>query len=63
VGVGRDWTIYSLIAGHVSFDQNGRRINVLPEAELAGKRAASKFGWEAGDVTIVRPEAEAAGNG
>ncbi len=32
VGVGRDWTIFSLIAGKVHFDQNGRRINVLPLA-------------------------------
>jgi large subunit ribosomal protein L27 len=30
VGVGRDWTIYSLIEGTVKFDQNGRRINVIP---------------------------------
>jgi large subunit ribosomal protein L27 len=30
VGVGRDWTIFSLIDGTVTFDQNGRRINVLP---------------------------------
>lgn len=30
VGVGRDWTIYSLIEGTVRFDQNGRRINVDP---------------------------------
>jgi large subunit ribosomal protein L27 len=30
VGVGRDWTIYSLIAGRVLFDQGGRRINVMP---------------------------------
>jgi large subunit ribosomal protein L27 len=30
VGVGRDWTIYSLIEGNVTFDQEGRRINVLP---------------------------------
>jgi len=37
VGVGRDWTIFSLIDGKVSFDQNGRRINVLPEAEAAAK--------------------------
>ena len=32
VGVGRDWTIFSLIAGKVHFDQGGRRINVLPLA-------------------------------
>ena len=30
VGVGNDWTIYSLINGKVHFDQDGRRINVLP---------------------------------
>ena len=30
VGVGRDWTIFSLIDGKVTFDQKGRRINVLP---------------------------------
>ncbi len=33
VGVGRDWTIFSLIDGKVTFDQDGRRINVLPAAE------------------------------
>jgi large subunit ribosomal protein L27 len=32
VGVGRDWTIFSLIHGTVNFDQGGRRINVLPVA-------------------------------
>jgi large subunit ribosomal protein L27 len=32
VGVGRDWTIYSLIEGRVHFDQEGRRINVIPVA-------------------------------
>lgn len=30
VGVGRDWTIYSLVLGRVEFDQEGRRINVRP---------------------------------
>jgi len=30
VGVGRDWTLFSLIEGKVHFDQDGRRINVLP---------------------------------
>jgi large subunit ribosomal protein L27 len=33
VGVGRDWTLFSLIDGTVNFDQNGRRINILPLAE------------------------------
>jgi len=32
VGVGRDWTIYSLVEGKILFDQEGRRINVVPNA-------------------------------
>ena len=32
VGMGRDYTIFSLITGRVQFDQEGRRINVVPEA-------------------------------
>ena len=39
VGVGRDWTIFSLIDGTVKFDQDGRRINVLPTAEAATAQA------------------------
>lgn len=30
VGMGRDYTIFSLIEGNVYFDQEGRRINVQP---------------------------------
>ncbi len=30
VGLGRDYTIFSLVEGNVRFDQNGRRINVDP---------------------------------
>ena len=30
VGLGRDYTIYSLIDGKVRFDRNGRRVNVDP---------------------------------
>jgi large subunit ribosomal protein L27 len=37
VGVGRDWTIYSLIEGKVHFDQDGRRINVMPLLDTSGK--------------------------
>jgi large subunit ribosomal protein L27 len=37
VGLGRDWTIFSLIEGRVFFDQDGRRINVLPLAEAAAQ--------------------------
>jgi large subunit ribosomal protein L27 len=32
VGLGRDFTIWSLIDGHVKFDKNGRRVNVVPAA-------------------------------
>ncbi len=28
VGLGRDYTIFSLVEGRVRFDQNGRRVNV-----------------------------------
>jgi len=35
VGVGRDWTIFSLIEGKVHFDQGGQRINVIPLAVAA----------------------------
>jgi large subunit ribosomal protein L27 len=33
VGIGRDWTIFSLIEGTVKFDREGRRINVVPRAQ------------------------------
>ncbi len=32
VGMGRDYTIYSLVEGAVRFDQNGRRVNVVEAA-------------------------------
>ncbi len=36
VGMGRDYTLWSLVEGTVYFDQKGRRINVKPvEAEVA----------------------------
>ncbi len=36
VGLGKDYTIFSLVDGTVYFDQKGRRINVkLPEAAQA----------------------------
>lgn len=30
VGLGNDYTIFSLIEGTVMFDQEGRRVNVVP---------------------------------
>jgi large subunit ribosomal protein L27 len=41
VGLGRDFTIFALIEGTVKFDQNGRRINILPLAEPATATAAA----------------------
>lgn len=36
VGMGRDYTLWSLVEGTVYFDREGRRINVKPvEAEVA----------------------------
>ncbi len=32
VGMGRDYTIYSLVDGAVRFDRDGRRVNVDPAA-------------------------------
>ncbi|MEM7476209.1 MAG: 50S ribosomal protein L27 [Planctomycetota bacterium] len=30
VGMGNDYTLFSLVDGHVFFDQKGRRVNVIP---------------------------------
>lgn len=38
VGLGRDYTIFSLVEGSVRFDRNGRRVNVDP-AEVASADA------------------------
>jgi large subunit ribosomal protein L27 len=35
VGIGRDWTLFALIDGHVKFDRDGRRVNILPIAAPA----------------------------
>ena len=29
VGMGRDWTLFALVDGHVQFDKGGRRVNVV----------------------------------
>lgn len=39
VGVGRDWTLFALVDGRVSFDKDGRRVNVIPEQVLAASTA------------------------
>jgi len=35
VGLGRDYTIFALVAGTVRFDREGRRVNVDPAAVAA----------------------------
>ena len=35
VGMGKDFTIFSMIEGHVFFDQEGRRVNVVVPAAAA----------------------------
>jgi large subunit ribosomal protein L27 len=34
VGLGSDYTIFALVAGRVKFDQEGRRVNVVPDASV-----------------------------
>lgn len=31
VGVGRDWTLFALVAGNIFFDKDSRRVNVIPK--------------------------------
>jgi len=31
VGLGRDYTLYALVDGFVTFDRGGRRVHVLPQ--------------------------------
>ncbi|MCU0788905.1 MAG: 50S ribosomal protein L27 [Verrucomicrobia bacterium] len=35
VGTGRDWTLFALTDGRVSFDKEGRRVNIVAEAASA----------------------------
>ena len=35
VGTGRDWTLFALVDGKVSFDKESRRINISPVAATA----------------------------
>lgn len=31
VGLGRDYTLFALVDGYVTFDRGGRRVHVLPQ--------------------------------
>lgn len=33
VGTGKDYTLWALVPGVVKFDQEGRRINVVPDSQ------------------------------
>ena len=37
VGMGRDYTLFTLVEGHVFFDHKGRRINVKPVETTAAE--------------------------
>lgn len=37
VGVGRDWSLYAKVDGTVLFDQDSKRINIVPTAPGAAK--------------------------
>lgn len=41
VGMGKDYTLFSLVEGNVYFDREGRRINVRPATEVAAAAAAT----------------------
>lgn len=60
VGIGRDWTLYSLVDGHVRFDKFGRRVNVTPLPAPARATAAPA---ETGPTAAAaEPAAAASGN-
>ncbi len=51
VGLGRDYTIYSLIDGVVRFDKtSARRIHVIPVEEAEAAAAAAKLAAQAAPV-------------
>jgi large subunit ribosomal protein L27 len=51
VGTGRDWTLFALTDGKVSFDKGSRRVNIVPAASEGQATPSPK--------TIVTPKATA----
>lgn len=41
VGLGRDYTLFALVDGHVKFDQEGRRVNIIPLPQEAADASAN----------------------
>ena len=39
VGMGKDYTLFALTEGHVTFDRGGRRVSVFSADELAARAA------------------------
>lgn len=39
VGIGRDWTLFALVEGHVQFEKERRRVNVVPAPAAAAPAA------------------------
>jgi len=37
VGTGRDWTLFALVDGKVSFDKGSRRVNIVPASSEAAR--------------------------
>jgi large subunit ribosomal protein L27 len=35
VGTGRDWTLFALVDGHVTFDKDGTRVNIVTNPPAA----------------------------
>ena len=52
VGTGRDWTLFALTDGKVSFDKGRRRVSIVPAASDGGATPSPK--------TIVSPKVQAA---
>jgi len=52
VGTGRDWTLFALTDGKVTFDKGSRRVNIVPAATEGPATPRPK--------TIVAPKAQSA---
>ncbi len=37
VGTGRDWTLFALVDGKVTFDKGSRRVNIVPSSSEASR--------------------------
>ena len=42
VGTGRDWTLFALVDGHVKFEKEKRRVNVVPIPAAATPQAVAQ---------------------